>query len=335
MSESASTDAEFPLRGEKPSHPFLWIGNETLDLYVPIMGPDCLAVYAYFARRFHANRTLTHDIRSIAPQCGLKPSTVSRVLEVLEHLQLVKLFRFGGSRQSECQLSDAYTIAARLGAAFDSNTQTYRLPEQVSERLKAEVCAIREAQQGKAYRKTRKPGVSLGGNLKLSASQRSASVSQTRRQRSTRETQTGTHLIRKEERIEKNPTPTPTPNGSGDTEKDKDSPDEDEPDGQLRWARIKFTGVIEDIRAHLLDTNRPPSPHLANGYGDWKVFEFGSLAVEAVEWNGKTLELTLSASDPIAARAGLEKYHRIWEASLRKWFSREVRVVFQSTPDSE
>jgi len=328
MSESASTDAEFPLRGKKLPHPFLPIGHELFDLYVPIMGADCFAVYAYFVRRRHSDPTLRHDIRSIAPSCDMSASTVSRALEVLEHLQMVKLTRFGGSRDSECQLSDSWTVATRLGATFDSNSQSYRFPAQVSERLKAEVCAIRERQQGKANRKTRKPGAIPCGNLRLSASQRNTSVSRETRQRSTRETQTGTHLIQKEERIERTPSPNPPP--QGDTAKPgKTNPDEDEQDELLRWARIKFTGVMKDIRSHLLDTSRPPAPHLANGFAEWEKSGFNSLAVERAEWHGESLTLMLSASDAEATRRGLYRYRKKWRAVLRKWYECEVHVELQ------
>lgn len=324
MSESASTDAGFPLRGEKPSHPFLWIGNEVLDLYVPIMGPDCLAVYAYFARRYHCDRSLRHDIRSIARSCGLKPSTVSRALEVLEHLQLVKLIRFGGSRQSECQLSDVWTIAKRLGATFDPKTQSYRFPHPVFKQLTEEVCEIRARQQGKTDGKTPTSAVSPCGNPSMSVSQRNTSLSPEKRQRPTRETQAGTHLIQKEERIKETPTPTPTPSTSGEAQKDKGFPDEDEKRAsQLLWARSKFTGVMKDMGSHLLNS-RPPSPHLTNGLRDWQSFGFDSLAVRA--WRDEELTLVLSANDPEAARRGLDKYRKTWEASLRKWYECEVRV---------
>ena len=83
------------------------------------------------------------------------------------------------------------------------------------------------------------------------------------------------------------------------------------------------------MRALLLDTNRPPNPRLANGYAEWEKFGFGSLAVEAATRRGKVLALTLSARDPTAARRGLERYHRRWEASCREWFDCEVTVDLQ------
>ena len=97
----------------------------------------------------------------------------------------------------------------------------------------------------------------------------------------------------------------------------------------LKWARDRFNGAIDDMRVHLLDTNRPQISGLANGYADWQEFGFNSLAVEAAEWRGKTLMLVLCASDPAAAQPGLYKYRKKWEAGLRKWFDCEVHVEVQ------
>jgi len=250
MTESGSTDPNFPLRGKKPSHPFLSIGNELFDLYVPIMGADCFAVYAYFTRRWHCDPTLRHNTRSIAQSCDMSTSTVSRALEVLEHLRLVKLTRFGGSRESECQLSDSWAVATHLGATFDRKTLSYRFPDSVFEKLASEVCEIRTRQQ-------RKAAASSCGNLSVTVSQRNTCLSPEKRQRPIRETQAGSHLIRKEERIERTISPNP-PSQADSVGLTKTDPDKDEPDGLLRWARNKFTGVIDDMRNHLLDTSRAP-----------------------------------------------------------------------------
>jgi len=331
MSKPVSTDGEFPLRGKKLPHPFLSIGNELFDLYVPIMGADCFAVYAYFARRRHSNPTLRHDIRTIAQSCDMSASTVSRALEVLENLQMVKLTRFGGSRDSECLLFDSWTVATRLGATFDSNSQSYRFPGQVSEQLKADVSAIRKRQQGKANQKSRKAGESACGNLRLSASRRNTSVSPVRRQRPTRETQTGTHLVRKEERTKDSPLPTSTPNGKGGTECAKDSPKENEPDRLLKSATAKFIAAINELEDYLFDTSRPPIPHLKNGALEAKDFGFASLAVESVRSSGETLTLTLSANNAEAVQSGFKKYRKRWDLCIKKWFECDVQFEIQQT----
>jgi len=97
----------------------------------------------------------------------------------------------------------------------------------------------------------------------------------------------------------------------------------------LRWAQIKFTGVMKDFGKHLLDTSTPPAAHLANGFADWDRFEFRSLEVVAVNLHGERIELVLSGRDPSAALRGLEKYRRTWEKALRKWFECEVIVSFR------
>jgi hypothetical protein len=162
----------------------------------------------------------------------------------------------------------------------------------------------------------------------LSASQRHASVSPETRQRSTRETQTGTHLIQKEERSKRTTSLYP-PSHGGETRTEKTDPDEDEPDEPLKCARRAFIGVMDEMSAHLLDTGKPQSPPFANGYADWDKFGFNNFAIVAALRSGEALVLILSASDVAAARRGLEKYHRKWEASLRKWYECEVHVEWK------
>lgn len=109
----------------------------------------------------------------------------------------------------------------------------------------------------------------------------------------------------------------------------KDFPNEEEPDDLLKWARASFNGVIDDMRVHLLDTSKPPNPHLANGYDEWRQFGFNSLAVKAAAMRGNVLALVLSVSDLAAARRGLDKYRRVWEASLLKWFGSKVHIELE------
>ena len=315
MSEPPSNDAEIPARGKKLPHPFLPIGNEVFDLFLPIMGADCFVVYAYFVRRHYSDPTLRHDIRSVADSCGLSPTTALRACEVLEHFSLVKLRRFGGSRQSECELPDSWDVATRLGAEYDSQSKSYLFPAQVSKRLYTEVREIRERQQGQ--KKGSKAPKIVCGNLPLRVSRRSTGVSPEKRQRAIRETQAGTHLIQKEERSERTPTPTPTPRNSSATQTEKADPEKDDPSGLLPWARMKFTGVIDDMRNHLLDTSKPPHPRLRNGYQDWEEFGFAHMAIEAAEFRGAVLMLVITAPNPAAANRGLAKYHRAWAESVR------------------
>lgn len=316
---------------KKITSPSFFTGNEVIDVFLPIMGAESFTVYSYFKRIEFTNPTLTHSIRGIAEATGIGDSTVSRSLEILEHLGLIKLTRFRGSRGSECKLLESRAVAIGMGAQYHRRTVSFSLPPQVAHRLRAEIKTLREKQQGKTSPKALAGASHACGNRAFGVSQRNASVSPEKRQPTARETQTGTHLIQEERKIEEGPTPTPTPSDSGEAQEDKDSPDEDEPDGLLKWAVEQFTGPMNDLRACLFDTNRPTAPHLSNGAEDWNKFGLGSLAVDAAAWDGETLVLTLGADDPAAAQLGLRKYHKRWDAALSKWYGCNVLCEIQRT----
>ena len=326
MNATALNVKDIPPRGE-PTPPFCWVGNEVLDVWLPIMGADCLTLYTLFARRVYFDPKLKHNIRELAVATEIGFATVSRCLEIIEYLGLVKLTRFGGSKDSECELRNSLLVANRLGATYDSGTHSYSLPPQVAQRLISEVKAIREKQQGKKPQSTPRGAPRSCGNRLFSDSQRNSSVSPERRQRATRETQTGSHLIREEGRNEE--VPSPTPSHTSEEQATKDSPDKNEPDPLLKWARAAFTGPMNDLGDHLLDTSKPPVRHLANGADEWKRFD--SLAVYAAARRGGALVLTLSARNPVAAHEGLKRYHSTWEPSLRKWYGCEVLWEVQET----
>lgn len=94
----------------------------------------------------------------------------------------------------------------------------------------------------------------------------------------------------------------------------------------LHAVRDAWTGVVDGVRRHLL-SDRPERDHLASGAEEWRRWSFDSLAVADADRkrNGR-LWLTLHARDPDAARRGLEKYRRTWEAQLRRWYG-EVAVL--------
>jgi hypothetical protein len=139
----------------------------------------------------------------------------------------------------------------------------------------------------------------------------------------TRETQTDTHLLREEQRIEN--VPSPTPSQDCQRLKPEDLSIEDAPKDILKSARSAFVGVMDDMGDHLLSTSRPPVSRLVNGSVDWQ--DLNSLAVVATSWRGEVLVLVLCAKEPAAAERLLKKYSRIWNASLRKWFGCEVEVI--------
>jgi hypothetical protein len=261
-------------------------------------------------------------------------------MAALKHIGMVRINPGGGNQESECALVDLKKLAVHLGASKDRKRASYVLPPDRIEDLRSEIAALHTSMQKKPKSGCKAEALdrkSSGNrdcaNLFLLDSKRDISVSQKRRQRSSEETQTGSHLILKKTTHQNIPTPNP-PIHHGELWKTKDSPDEDGPDVLLKWASDRFNAVIDDMRAHLLDTSRPPNPRFANGASEWGKFGFGSLAVYAAARRGEALALVLSASDPAAAHEGLKKYHRTWEPSLRKWYGCEVLWEVQETKES-
>jgi hypothetical protein len=318
------TDAGMSAPRKKITSPSFFTGNEVIDVFLPIMGADCFTVYGYFKRIEFTSPKLTHSVRAIANATKIDSTTVFRSLEILKQLGLIKLTRFRGSRGSECQLIDSRELAISLGAEYHRETVSFSLSPEVANRLIAQIKALREKQQSKSPATAQRGAPYTCGNLLPRVSQRNASVSPAKRQCPTRETQMGTHLIREERRIEEDPSRSPS--HIGEVESPERLSNEDGLRVSLKWAADRFNGVIDDIRAHLLDTNRPPNPHLTNGFADWQESGFNSLAVEAAAWRGTELALALSASEPAATQSGLKKYHSTWNASLRKWFECVVQV---------
>jgi hypothetical protein len=327
MTKKVSTESEIPLRGEvKP--PFFRVGNEVLDVFLPIMGPDCGSLHAYIVRKSFPIPKVRHSIRQFARATGLAAATVSRSLAILEHLRLVKVVRLGGCQSSEYQILDSRFVAENLGASYDPGRLSWSLPPEVAQRLTDEVKQLRQRQQGKSVTTATDGVLPNCGNPVSTVAQRNASVSPAIRQRFTRETQRPLHLLLKEIRNEKDLTPTP----SQIKEKAKATADDSsggDSAALLKLSRDRFNGVIDDLSDHLLSTSTPSHPNLANGFNDWQRFGFRNLAVEAAAWREDLLVLVLSADDPAAARRGLEKYHRKWKASLRTWFACEVTVEVQ------
>jgi hypothetical protein len=327
----ASSYSREPREKEQDRPPFFQLGNEILDLFQPIMGAHCFTIYSHLVRRVFKNPLLKHTVRDLAKAAKQGTTTVSRSLEVMAHMGLVKLVRRGGSQQSECKLLDAWKAAKRFGAVYERKTLSCSFPHEAMLRLENDVKEIRARQQGKKGQSVSYGALRACGEPSVRVSQRNTGVSPEKHQRTTRETQTGTHLLGEEVRSKESPTPTPTPEVHCKAEEDKDSPDEDEPDELLKCARRIFTGVMNELEDDLFNASRPPARHLANGFADWQQFGFRSLAVEAAAWHGEVLMLVLSASDPAAARRGLERYRKQWKVALRKWYECEVDVNVQET----
>jgi hypothetical protein len=222
---------------------------------------------------------------------------------------------------------DLKELCRHLGGARKKQAASYILPESTFEQMRARIQLLRIEQSGKGGTKREQGRQSKarkgGGNLFPAVSQRNTSVPQVKHHCFARETQAPPHLLPQNTKHANCPTPNP-PTHDGEAQKSKNDPDREEPDGLLRDVRALFTGVMKDLGNHLLDTSKPPNPRFKNGGQEWEDFAFGSLAVKAAERRGAVLALTLSTSNPAAARAGLVKYRRTWEPSLRRWYVCEV-----------
>lgn len=322
----------------KPRGEFYLTDNEVVDIFSPIIGPHAGTIYTALVRNSYCKSQVEYSVRDMAKSTGMSSATAARARQILEKVGLIRVLPTSGNRKSVCELIDVKALANSLGARYDRKARAWTLPQSAADALRADIEALRRDQQRKPrsvpiVRKS--PDVEIasktGFHSLSSIAQRDASVSHLIRQRSTRETQTRTHLLREEEERMKTIL-SPTPSQDGEMWKSKDLSNEDGPIlDLLRWARAKFTGVMEDMRDHLLGINRRPMPHLTNGFEDWKTFGLESLYVERATEDEKALALVLAASDPAAAQRGLEKYDPTWERLLRKWFKCEVRVELGSS----
>jgi len=336
MSEAPPDDTEIPLRGS-PLKGWRWQDNELSVLFEPIIGRDASAIYCHLTGKVFGNK-VTYTLRGLAAETRRSRTTIWRAMTVLKHIGLVRISFGGGNQASECSLVDLKKLAARLGALYDRRRASYVLAPSRIEEEAAKVAALLTTMQKKP-KPAWKPEA-LGRvdsdhpgcvNLFLLDFKRDAGVSRKRDASGfAGETKTGSHLLRQNTRLQNIPSPNP-PTHVDNGQKTKDSPDEDQSRVLLKWAQDRFNGVIDDMRAHLLDTSRPPSQRFANGFAEWEKFGFGSLAVERAARRGEGLALVLSASDPAAAREGLKKYHRTWEPSLRTWYGRKVEWEIQET----
>jgi len=316
-----------PTRG-KPDGDFTWQDNELYKVFQPLIGLHAFNVYVNLTQKAYPGQKIRYSVREVAAITSQSPATVSRSLQILECTGLVRLHRSGGNGASECELVNLKELCKQLGGSRMRRAASLILPESTVEQLRTKIQQLRIEQSGKGSSKRERGRQSEarkgGGNLFPAVSQRNTSVLQVKHQRFARETQAPPHPLLQNTTPQKAPSPTPSHDGGAQTE--KADPDKDDPDALLRWARMRFTGVIDDMRDHLLDTSKPPVPHLANGKEEWDRFGFGHMAIEAAECRDAVLVLTISAPDPAEARRGLDKYHRTWDPSLTKWYEGEARV---------
>ena len=316
---------EIPPRS-KPHGNYCWQQNEMYDLVQKVVGPNALAVYVNLTRKAYGyEATLKYTLRELAADMGQSHAKVGRELRVLRHINVVRLKVTGGKRPSEWELTDLRELAKCWGATHNRRTGSFELSQRSMGRLKDDVNRLRRELQGKAGKMR---GVGLGASPPSSHSERDTSVSPERHQCYARETQTGSHLLIENRRQENSLSPTPF--HIAESRKNEDIPDERRTEMSLKLACDLFCGVMGEFKNHLVNPSRPKLSHLDDGYEDWRRFGFESLGVVDVSKSGDSVRLVLCASDKSAAEAGLEKYRRTFDSSMRHWFGREVRLEWQS-----
>jgi len=209
------SETPLPLRGGKPNKGWCWQDNELYTVFQPIVGACVVAIYSTLTAMSFGNPSVQYSVRILAKSTHLSATTVLRALELAECVGMMRLRKASGSQKSTCELVDLKKLAQGLGAVYKPKAASFMLPKEAVERLQADISNLKGIQQGErngTCTSPLDPSVEIGnGTDKLAAaagSERNGSVSQTIRQRSTGDTQTGTLLIKKKKEPKKSP-PTP------------------------------------------------------------------------------------------------------------------------------
>lgn len=145
-----ATDEVTGLRDvRKPCH--FWVDNEVADCYQPIVGADAIWVYCRIARNAHGAWIVSPKVRSddtrvslreMADWCGKSVDTVSRCLQVLEYVGLLRAVR-GEKAKGRYALADVKDLVTREGGLYDPGMGSFRLPAERVAELKRQVCELR------------------------------------------------------------------------------------------------------------------------------------------------------------------------------------------------
>lgn len=326
--------AVVPMRAANPNKGFFWLDNELVDLFQPLIGADASAVYNALVREYHAGATLKVTTRALAKAAKCCAATVSRSIEILSYIGMIRVRHGGGNQPNAYDLFDLKALARHLGATSNRRGTAFTFPAHVRAQLRREIAALKAKQSGKHPASSKESStlpaiaVMVSDGLLPCVSHGNTDASGEKHQRVTRETQNGPHLLLQNTRLKDSLYPTLT--HEPEAEEPKAMPGEGAVVDDLTWARLKFDGVMKEMKSYLF-AHRPPLPHLTNGTADWNAFSFENLTVVRVSPPDVPLLLTLSASDPAAARRGLEKYQRTWNRYLEKWFESQVDVDFAPT----
>lgn len=133
----------------KPCH--FWVDNEIADCYQPIVGADAIWVYCRIARNAHGAWIVSPKVRGgdtrvslreMADWCGKSVDTVSRCLQVLEHVGLLRAVR-GAKAKGQYALVDVKDLVTREGGLYDREIGSFQLPAQRVDELKEQVKLLR------------------------------------------------------------------------------------------------------------------------------------------------------------------------------------------------
>ena len=320
MSKPAPIRIETAQAPDKP--PFFRTGNEVIQIFLPVMGSDCFAVYSALRCQEFSNRELRHTIRGLARSTGMSASTVSRSLDILSALELLRIVHRGGCQESTCQLTDSAEVAAALGARYTRSSVSWSLPADATLRLQLQVKAIRARHQ----RQSANAPDSVCGNPTAGVSHRNAGVSDEARQRPAAETLAESYLYRKEVRKKEDLSPTPFQERGAD--ENRTSAAEDNDKAKRKQAQDRLNGVLDDLKDHLLNTDRPTLSGLTEGYTDWTESGFRDWEAVSISQQNDCFLLSIAAPEPAAAQRGAEKYQKFLATQFEEWFGVKVQPAF-------
>ncbi|HVJ09292.1 MAG TPA: hypothetical protein VM554_13000 [Acidisarcina sp.] len=130
----------------KPGH--AWQENELYDVYLPIIGRDATLVWSTMTRVSYGAE-VDASLRELAELACMSKDSVSRALQVLLHLGMVRTRGRGPRACGRYLLADLKLLTIDLGGVFVRQRAAYALPEDVSGRLREQVATLLRSAQRK------------------------------------------------------------------------------------------------------------------------------------------------------------------------------------------
>jgi replication initiation and membrane attachment protein DnaB len=117
MNEASSSRLNEPEQNND-TLPFFKALKVISDIFQPNIPTECYGVYSILARRDNLTSNPNNSIRALATAANVSTATVSRSLDMLIHLALVKRVRCGGSQPDRYELLNAWEAAEKWGAVY-------------------------------------------------------------------------------------------------------------------------------------------------------------------------------------------------------------------------